>query len=259
VAHENRERHRRNALHPLGSYWGGALKLHTVFITYNRLDLTKRAIASYIETMNTPHFSYVVVDNSSTDGTREWLLKEGLQVHLLNENRYPGYSTNLGWSNLPKDATHLHRADNDFEFLPGWCDEVARMFENPRLGQLGLRTDEEEECNTNNVGGNCVISREIWDLGVRWDERPWPRLREEIGAGWTEDSLFSKEVRKTRVPWSSKKEFFIWDRAERQCIRNLATGDWHDPYYVESYGIRGIRPRRDDHTVPDDWTGGYST
>ena len=242
------------------------MKLHTVFITYNRLHLTKRAIQSYLETVTVPH-TYSIVDNASNDGTRRWVAGEWeardfgdpfRSYALFDHNRYPGLATNHGWSIGPSDATHLHRADNDFEFLAGWSEEVERMFENPRLGQLGLRTDEEEDFNTNNVGGNCVISRELWDLGLRWDERPWYQMREEIGAGWTEDSLFSKAVRKTLIPWSPKKEFFVWDRVERQCIRNLATGDWDDPYYVESYGIRGIRPRRDDPTVPDDWTGGYS-
>ena len=28
-----------------------SMKLHTVFITYNRLELTKRAIASYLKTV----------------------------------------------------------------------------------------------------------------------------------------------------------------------------------------------------------------
>ena len=30
------------------------MKLHTVFITYNRLELTKQAIASYLETVSVP-------------------------------------------------------------------------------------------------------------------------------------------------------------------------------------------------------------
>jgi glycosyltransferase involved in cell wall biosynthesis len=232
--------------------------LHTVFITHNRLELTKQTIESYVETVSTP-FSMTVVDNGSTDGTQEWV-RENIRQHiLLPDNRYPGYACNAGWIQAGQEATHLHRSDNDFRFLPGWSEEVERMFENPRLGQLGLRTDEEEQFNTNNVGGNCVVSRELWDLGLRWDERPWPQIRDEIGAGWTEDSLFSKQVRNTPIPWASQKEFFVWDRVERPCIHNLASGDWADPYYQESYGIRGIRPRRDDPTVPADWTGGYST
>ena len=50
------------------------LKLHTVFVTYNRLELTKRAIESYMETVTVPH-QFIPIDNASTDGTREWLDK----------------------------------------------------------------------------------------------------------------------------------------------------------------------------------------
>lgn len=234
------------------------MKLHTVFITYNRLELTKRAIESYLETVSVP-YSYVAVDNGSTDGTFYWMTDENVHHMQLGRNRYPGYACNMGWKLAPADATHLHRADNDFIFLEGWCEEVDRMFsENENLGQLGLRTDEEEGFNKNNVGGNCIIRRELWDLGLRWDERPWPQIRSEVGDGWTEDSLMSKSVKRLRVP-VGKKMFYEWDRVERKCIHNLASGDWKDPYYQESYGIRGIRPRRDDPTVPENWTGGYST
>ena len=75
------------------------MKLHTVFITYNRLELTKRAIASYLETVTVP-YTMSVVDNGSTDGTADWSAgTDGShpQSHLLAENRYPGYATNLGW------------------------------------------------------------------------------------------------------------------------------------------------------------------
>ena len=99
-----------------------------------------------------------------------------------------------------------------------------------------------------NVGGNCVIRRELWDKGLRYDERPWPELRDSYGDGYTEDSIMGRQVR--RYGWR-------WDRVERPCIQNLASGDWADRYYQESYGIRGIRPHPDDPTVPADWTGGF--
>ena len=235
------------------------MKLHTVFITHNRLELTKRTIESYLETVTAP-FTACVVDNGSTDGTQDWLFHFGmaagawedddsrLRVMLWDDNRYPGAATNAGWV-WAEDATHLHRSDNDMEYLPGWCDQVKRRFVDPKVGQVGLRTDAEDEYAAN-TGGNCVIRRELFDAGLRYDERPWPQIREEVGDGYSEDSFFSARV---------KQMGYTWTRVKRPCIRNLASGDWKDPYYVESYGVRGIRPRRDDPTLPDDWSGGYST
>lgn len=205
---------------------GLEVKLHTVFITHNRLHLTKLAIASYEETVNCDH-EFVVVDNCSTDGTREWL--EDFWALLLEDNRYPGFATNQGWWLAADDATHLQRADNDWAFLPGWCEEVERCFtENPKLGQLGLRTAEQEQHNTHNVGGNCVIRRELWDAGLRYRETPWPKIKT---VGYTEDSFMSPEV--IRMGWE-------WGRVEKPCITSLADEDPYDEYYLKSWKDRGL-------------------
>ena len=213
------------------------MKLHTVFITYNRLELTKRTIESYVETVTLP-FSLWVVDNASTDGTQEWIKENicevGMGHTLLSENRYPGYATNSGWEAVEfagsmSDATHLHRSDNDWEFYPGWCEEVERKFlENERLGQLGLRTDEQEMHNEHNVGGNCIIRRELWDAGLRYKETPWPQLKTP---GYTEDSYMSPAV--IRMGWE-------WDRVDRLCIEGISYEDASDAYYQKSWRDRGI-------------------
>ena len=106
------------------------------------------------------------------------------------------------------------------------------MFKAENLGQLGLRTDEEELFTKTNVGGNCVVRRELWDYGLRWDERPWPQLSEEVGRGWTEDSLMSKQV---------KKMGYYWDRVERPCIQPISVESMDDPYYQQTWADRGIQ------------------
>ena len=216
------------------------VKLHTVFITHNRLELTKRTIESYLETVTAPA-SFWVVDNASTDGTREWL-EDNVAFRWINaENVYPGRATNQGWACAPEDATHLQRSDNDMEYLPGWCEEVAHLFQSEKVGQVGLRTDAEDEY-ARNTGGNCVIRRELFDAGLRYDERPWPQIRAEVGDGYSEDSFFSSQV---------KHMGYTWTRVRRPCIRNLASGDWSDEYYRVSYGVRGIKPHPNDPTVPE--------
>lgn len=94
------------------------MKLHTVFVTRDRLDLTKQAVESYLETVTAPH-SYIVADNASTDGTQAWLAANDHPNILMPVNLYPGFACNRGWEYAPPDATFFHRADNDFSFLPG--------------------------------------------------------------------------------------------------------------------------------------------
>ena len=202
------------------------MKLHTVFITYNRLELTKRAIASYEETTSPTH-TFCVVDNASSDGTQRWIARNFGNFHLLKENLYPGYAANLGWSLLDEDVTHLHRADNDFIFLPGWCDQVERGFVSSKVGQLGLRTNKEELNAPFNVGGNCVIRRELWDQGLRWDERPWTEL-----GGTTEDYYMSQAVNAMGYQWT---------RVTKPCIQPISVESADDEYYRQSWTVRGIK------------------
>ena len=202
------------------------MRLHTCFITFNRLELTEQAVESYLATVTMP-YSYVVVDNGSSDGTEQWLAQSQHPYLLLAENRYPGYACNRGWERAPADVTLLQRADNDFSFLPGWCEEVERCFRDPQLGQLGLRTDEEEQFVPLNVAGNCVIRRRLWEEGLRWDVRPWG----EYVPGYGECAGFSATVLEMG---------YRWDRVQQHVIDYLSTDDWDDPYYAESFGVRGI-------------------
>jgi glycosyltransferase involved in cell wall biosynthesis len=204
-------------------------------VTYNRLELTKQAVESYLNTVTGP-FSLTIVDNGSTDGTEDWLMEPeiefGVEIVLLEQNMYPGYATNRGWETAPPDTVLLHRADNDFVFLPGWETHVRLMFSaNPELGQLGLRTDDEELHNEHNVGGNCVIRKEVWDAGLRYDERTWPAISEKV-PGYTEDSFLSPKVRK--MGWE-------WGRVTQPCIRSISFEDPEDPYYQQTWTDRGMR------------------
>jgi glycosyltransferase involved in cell wall biosynthesis len=203
------------------------VKLHTVMVTYNRLECTKQSLSSYLETVTVP-WSLTMVDNGSTDGTQEWL-KDALGIYphiLLYENKYPGYATNRGWERAPDDATFLQRADNDWTFLPGWCDQVQRAFKDPKVGQVGLRTQREEPV-IYNVGGNNVIRRELWDKGLRYDERPW----REMDRGCSEDTYMGPAVRAMGYEWT---------RVKQPCIVGNSVESHDDPYYQESYAARRI-------------------
>lgn len=114
--------------------------VNIVVITFNRLDRTRRCIASLVEHTSHPHV-LTVVDNASTDGTREYLLDlkaRGVitNLALLRKNMGVSVAFNLGWSLC--DAPYFIRLDNDMIILrPGWltplvktaaaCEKVAQI------------------------------------------------------------------------------------------------------------------------------------
>lgn len=208
--------------------------IHSVIVSYNRPELTKQAVESYLATVSIP-FSLIVVDNASDYETRSMLSEmaeddERWEVLFLDKNMFPGYATNRGWEKMPPETTLLHRGDNDFAYLPKWCEAVLDRFRDAHVGQVGLRTNKEELGARWNVGGNNVIRRELWDKGLRYDERPWG---EQYPVGWTEDSLFTPAV--VRMGYE-------WVRVRRPSITSLSREDFNDPYYQETWAIRGITP-----------------
>lgn len=208
------------------------MHIHSVIISFNRLELLQRCYHSYKETVSVP-YSLVIVDNASNNETRRWLSREVSPhdtVIFLEQNRFPGFACNRGWEAMPPETTLLHRSDNDFSFRSGWCEAVLDRFRDVHVGQVGLRTAREEMGAMSNVGGNNVIRRELWDRGLRYDERPWG---EEYPPGWTEDSLLSPAV---------VEMGYRWTRVTRPCIVSLAYEDPDDPYYQETWRLRGIRP-----------------
>jgi glycosyltransferase involved in cell wall biosynthesis len=200
------------------------VKLLTVIVSYNRPELLRRTVRSYQKTVTLDHY-LLIVDNRSDAKTRRWLRACGVDVVFLPENRYPGWATNHGWeAGLKKiKATHLHRSDNDFEYQPGWCDEVVAQFADPQLGQLGLRTVEEEG-SVGAVGGCSIIRREIWDAGVRYSEAPWHEMP------W-EDTHMSRDV---------EAAGYRWGRVTRPCATHIGLASSQDPYYQETFTVRNI-------------------
>jgi len=200
----------------------------TVVVSYKRPELLQRTLVSYLETVTLP-FELLVVDNGGSEEALTVARDLGVTVLSFGANLFPGHSTNTGWDILIKDKrddqiSYLHRSDNDVEYLPGWCDEVTRRFdENANLGQLGLRTLEEEGGHPN-VGGNCVVTPDVF-AQVRWQDIPWRRGRA------TEDLYFTKAVRAAG---------FDWERVQTPCIVHLGTGTPKtDSYYAETWRAKG--------------------
>lgn len=238
------------------------MKLGIVVVTFNRLAYTQRTLKSLNDTISVPHI-LLVCDNGSSDGTADWLRNladvytatEDIGVNLNNANFYPGKATNQGWKeivSLYPNVTHLMRCDNDMEFQPGWDIVVAEYFAKvPELGQLGLDHEaiETPEADAKKVsingmelnmwpgciGGPCVIPREVWDKGIRYDESPWSPdgPHQPDRPPMQEDSKFT---------WDIINRGYYFGHIQQEVARTFATKDeWHEypEYYKKSMAERG--------------------
>lgn len=232
------------------------MKLLIALITYNRLKYTKQTLRDLWNTIDTPYY-LVIVDNNSTDGTREYL--EGLQkrgradkVILNPDNYYPGKACNIGWSEglqAYPGATHLMRLDNDMHLEKGWDKTAAEYFEAmPSLGQLGIEHEAIEnpkaagheitiKGKTINrfpgcVGGPCIIRREVWDKGLRYDESKWQAEAKNIPT-MQEDSKFSRDIQAAGYLMGHMTERLAWTFANRD--------NWYEypDYYKKTMTERG--------------------
>lgn len=225
------------------------MKLIICLITYNRLDYTKKTLRSLWATIQVPYY-LIVVDNNSTDGTKEYLANlvernRANQVIFNDENYYPGKACNIGWTEGLQEypqATHLMRLDNDMHFEKGWDFKAEEYFKNiDRLGQLGLDFDggENKVPNYYNgmglvewpgcVGGPSIVRREIFDLGMRYDESRWENSRSKI----QEDSRLSSEIKRDGWLVGHMDERLSWTFANKD--------NWKDfpDYYKKTMFDRG--------------------
>ncbi len=114
------------------------MSIHLVFITYNRLDYTKLALASVLADPS-EKFSLTIWDNASTDGTVEYLKKEVndrriTDIVFSNENVGQKAAVNEVWGKSKADL--LGKLDNDCLVTPGWTRKLAQAHED--IAQLGV-------------------------------------------------------------------------------------------------------------------------
>jgi len=117
------------------------MTIHLVFITHNRLDYTKLALASVLAEP-TEEFSLTIWDNASTDGTVEYLKNEVndpriVEVVLNKENVGQTGAMNYVWSKTKAEL--IGKLDNDCLVTPGWTRTFAQAHRDiPRLGAVAM-------------------------------------------------------------------------------------------------------------------------
>lgn len=163
--------------------------ISTVVLNWNRPDLLKLTLESYVATTELPCELFIVDNGSSDESIRvieEFCVRNPLTVPILVRENKGGEAINEA---LERCKGHLvHLSENDIEYLPGWSRIVADLFDAfPELGQLSpfgpVPEDNEvwvaKRCALRhangrilyeaheNLGTTCVLRRELIERGLR--------------------------------------------------------------------------------------------
>ena len=114
------------------------MKIDLIFITYNRLEYTKLALASVLADP-TEEFSLTIWDNASTDGTVEYLENEVddpriADIVFSKKNIGQTAALNEVWGRSKADL--LGKLDNDCLVTPGWTRILAEVHKD--ISNLGV-------------------------------------------------------------------------------------------------------------------------
>ena len=128
-------------------------KASIIVVTYNNLELNRLCLESIYARTEWPNFEVIVVDNNSTDGTREYLKEAeenfpNLRVVLNDSNLGFAAANNIGLQQATGD--YLVLLNNDTIVTRGWLSTLIRHLQaDVSIGLIGPVT--------NNIGNEAKV------------------------------------------------------------------------------------------------------
>ena len=120
-------------------------RISTIVLNWNRASLLERTLQSWLATVTGPA-ELIVVDNASTDDTKDVLRRFPTHATILLDENAGGEAINYALERVGGELIHF--CENDQFLLAGWAEHVRESFDAfPLLGQLSLHglvpTDDE--------------------------------------------------------------------------------------------------------------------
>ncbi|MGH8016765.1 MAG: glycosyltransferase family 2 protein, partial [Opitutaceae bacterium] len=105
---------------------------------FNRLDLTRSFVATLPQTLDRDDWEAIIVDDGSTDGTREFLqsIQPPFRVFMMERNG--GYARAMNCAAASATGDILGLLNNDLILRPGWLDPMMKLLEHEtKVGAVG--------------------------------------------------------------------------------------------------------------------------
>lgn len=138
-----------------------------IFTCYNRLEKTKNCIQSLIAGNPSVAFSFVILDDNSSDGTRDLLLEykaDGIHIELLkgdgNSFWAGGMRLAIACAKKKKPTQYYLLVNDDVDFASGSIEKLLEEYKANRAEKTGLAL----------VGATCDENGDFTYGGVRYDK-----------------------------------------------------------------------------------------
>ena len=139
---------------------GAFPKVSVIVLTYNNLRFTRACLKSLEVNTCYPDWELVLVDNASTDGSRDYLAEyaQGKPwVQLVQNDRNLGFAAGNNRGLEAATGDYLVVLNNDTYVTRGWLlDLVRHLKKDPQLGLVGAVT--------NNIGNEAKIDIHYEDM-----------------------------------------------------------------------------------------------
>lgn len=143
-------------------------KVSIIIVTYNNLALTKLCLDSVLRNTQWPNYEIIVVDNASTDGTREYLSRCSQDLANL---RIILNSCNKGFARANNEGIRLAQShyvvllNNDTLVTWGWLGRLIWHLQNrPEAAMVGPVTN--NTCNEAKIRTNYSSTAEMEKLAA---------------------------------------------------------------------------------------------
>jgi len=222
-----------------------------VVVSFNSLVYTRMCVETVLANTDDPPFELIVVDNASSDGSRDYLgelAARDVRVSLFANEENVGFPAACNQGLAAARGNHLVLLNSDTMVPPGWLSRLGSYLETDRaalVGPVTNRIGNEAEVPTDyDTYGDFLReagSRAAWRRGEAFEipaltmfclamrRDAWEAigpLDESFGVGTLEDDDYSMRARRSGLPLLCAEDVLVHHFGEASFGKLFGNGEY---------------------------------